>query len=72
MLDREGGEFMVATKLLFFIGMYIFMASLVCFEVSPRIKDCNVILSGKLKRIGFILLGVAIIALGCLCYLFSL
>lgn len=67
----RGGEFMIAIKLLFFVGMYIFMASLVCFEVSPRVKDCDVLLSGKLNRIGLILLGAAIVALGTMCYLFG-
>lgn len=68
----EGGVFMIGAKFLFFIGMYIFMGSLVCFEVSPRIKDCNIALSGKLNRVGRALLGVAVVVLGSMCYLFGL
>ena len=32
-------------KVLLFIGLYIFMGFLVCMEVSPRKRDCNLILS---------------------------
>lgn len=60
---------MVGAKLLFFLGMYIFMGSLVCLEVSPRIKDCDVVLSGKFNKIGFILLGISIVVLGSFCFL---
>ena len=50
-------------KVLLFIGLYIFMGFLVCMEVSPRIRDCNLILSHRFNKIGWLLFIISVLLL---------
>ena len=60
-------------KILLFIGLYVFMGSLVCLEVSPRIVKDNVVLSKRFNKIGWSLMFVSMVLLvmSCLLFLFS-
>ena len=59
-------------KVLLFIGLYVFMGSLACLEVSPRIKGDNLVLSNRLGKIGWSLMFVSMLMLVLSCLLFSI
>lgn len=58
-------------RLLFFVGVYVFMGSLTCFEVVPRIKNDSIKYVKRLTNTGIILLVVSLSCLILFCCLLT-